>query len=48
MSPIRLICLICPICPIGPIPSTPRIISEVEDQIEVLAGAFRRMGAKVG
>ncbi len=29
-------------------PSTPRIISEVEDMIEVLAGAFRRMGAKVG
>ena len=29
-------------------PSTPRIISEVEDLIEVLAGAFRRMGAKVG
>ena len=29
-------------------PSSPRIISEVEDMIEVLAGAFRRMGAKVG
>jgi len=29
-------------------PSTPRIISEVEDLIEVLAAAFRRMGAKVG
>ena len=29
-------------------PSTPRVISEVEDMIEVLAGAFRRMGAKVG
>ncbi len=29
-------------------PGTPRIISEVEDMIEVLASAFRRMGAKVG
>ena len=29
-------------------PSTPRVISEVEDLIEVLAQAFRRMGAKVG
>jgi len=29
-------------------PSTPRIIAEVEDMIDALAGAFRRMGAKVG
>lgn len=29
-------------------PSSPRVISEVEDMIEVLAGAFKRMGAKVG
>lgn len=29
-------------------PGTPRIISEVEDMIEVLAGAFKRLGAKVG
>jgi len=27
-------------------PSTPRVISEVEDMVEVLAGAFRRMKAK--
>ena len=27
-------------------PSTPRIISEVEDMVEVLAGAFKKMKAK--
>ena len=27
-------------------PSTPRIISEVEDMVEVLAGGFRKMKAK--
>lgn len=28
-------------------PSSPRVISEVEDMIEVLAGAFKKMGANV-